>query len=203
MWICVGSATKDRILECDAVRVVPRAEFQEKTFTYSESLRRPSPLSLSYHAISVQYKGAEHVLVGPEARFEPAPENYTYTAEIEQFVEAVDAGENEPEHLPIWRLEDRVKAWLKERDFTRNGYPITAAIYELHLPDLAKRFKESTHWTTFEQHLPEHWPGSRTPRADPQPPGPQSRQRGTTSGPMRSWRLRSRRPVRTPSSITG
>jgi hypothetical protein len=84
---------------------------------------------------------------------------YTYTAEIEQYVEAVDAGASEPEYLPIWRLEDYVRAWLRRLDFTRNGYPITPAVYEVYLPDLAKNLRNSTHWRSFEEHLqlPDKW----------------------------------------------
>lgn len=37
---------------------------------------------------------------------------YTYTAEIEQYVEAVDAGTGEPKNLAIWELESATHAWL-------------------------------------------------------------------------------------------
>lgn len=36
----------------------------------------------------------------------------TYTAEIEQYVEAVDAAAKEPKYLAIWELESAIRGWL-------------------------------------------------------------------------------------------
>ena len=86
---------------------------------------------------------------------EAVPDDYSYAAELEQHIQATETAV--AQHSPVWQLEMAVTKWLRDRGFTRHGYPITDAIYTIYLPDLANRMKNSTHWASFEHHLSGEW----------------------------------------------